>query len=107
MRAAPEQLDRVFSALASAPRRAIVERLALGPTYTPTFTRDFDFSKQALSRHLKVLASAGLTQRETQGRQNLLSLEFDTLNLVSNWVSIRQKAWSGSLSRLDDLLKGK
>lgn len=107
MSAAPDQLDRVFAALASAPRRVILERLATGPTMTQTFTTEFDFSKQALSRHLKVLESAGLTQTKPQGRLNILSLEVGTLKLVSDWIRVRQDAWSGSLSRLDEVLKDK
>lgn len=107
MSAAPDQLDRVFSALASAPRRTIVERLAVGPTVTPTFTKEFEFSKQALSRHLKVLQSAGLTQSAAKGRLKLVSLDVDALRLVSDWIDLRQEAWSSSLSRLDALLQGK
>lgn len=94
MSEAAPQLDRVFSALASAPRRAIVERLAQGPTTTPELQQDFEFSKQALSRHLRVLEEAGLTQREVQGRLHVLSINAESLSQLSQWIEVRRRTWS-------------
>ncbi|MGI9613715.1 MAG: ArsR/SmtB family transcription factor, partial [Acidimicrobiales bacterium] len=53
------RLDRLFSALASQPRRDIVDHLATGPATTPEIGRRFDFSKQALNRHVVALEEAG------------------------------------------------
>lgn len=102
---APAGLDLAFDALASAPRREIVARLAQGPTMTPELGREFDFSKQALSRHVAVLEQAGLVRREIRGRVHELSLAPRALEPVSEWLEVRRAAWESSLDRLDDVLR--
>lgn len=101
---AAAQLDRVFSALASVPRREIVARLAQGPVTTPELRRDFDFSKQALSRHLQVLEDAGLAQRKVHGRLHVVSIGGESLELVSTWIDVRRKAWERSFDRLGEMV---
>ena len=99
-------LDATFDALASEPRRAIVEQLGEGSLTTPELGRQFDFSKQALNRHVAVLERAGLVRRVPRGRVHELHLVSDPLVEVVDWIQVRRAGWEANLDRLDDLLGG-
>lgn len=98
------RLDQLFSALASQPRRDIVDHLASGPATTPQIGRRFDFSKQALNRHVVALEEAGLIRRSLEGRVHHLSLVPDQLNGVAQWADQVRRAWSANLDRLGNVL---
>ena len=59
-------LDTAFAALADPTRRAILARLALGEATVMELTRPFEMTQPAISRHLKVLESAGLVDWPSQ-----------------------------------------
>jgi ArsR family transcriptional regulator len=71
--------DRVFDALASAPRRRILAFLSQTALSTTDLAARFAMSAPAMSRHLAVLAAAGLVSGERQGQQVLYRLQRDTL----------------------------
>ncbi len=97
-------LDRAFDALANPHRRAIVDRLADGPLTTPELGQTFEMSKQALSRHVHVLESAGLVARRPHGRVHELRLEPGPLDEIAEWTTLRRRAWEANLDRLDAVL---
>ena len=70
-----DELSRVFSALADPTRREIVARLAVGDATVMELAAPFDVSKQAVSKHLRVLESAGLVAQAREGRRRLYRLE--------------------------------
>lgn len=72
-------LDRVFDALASAPRRAVLAALAQSPETTSELARRFRVSAPAMSRHLSVLENAGLVASRREGQRVLYSLVRDTV----------------------------
>lgn len=72
-------LDRVFDALASAPRRAVLAALAHSPETTSELARRFKVSAPAMSRHLSVLENAGLVASRREGQRVLYSLVRDTV----------------------------
>lgn len=98
-------LDLAFSALANEPRRRIVVSLSEGSATIRELRRDFEFSKQAMSRHVAVLERAGLVERAVRGRSHHLSLVRDPLDSVTEWVRARRVAWESSLSRLGAVLE--
>lgn len=61
-------MDRVFEALASSPRRQILAYLTEGELTAGEIGERFDFSKPALSSHLRILEDAGLVEREKRGQ---------------------------------------
>jgi ArsR family transcriptional regulator, arsenate/arsenite/antimonite-responsive transcriptional repressor len=73
------ELDRIFEALASAPRRRILAFLSQTALSTSDLAARFPMSAPAVSRHLSVLASAGLVAGERQGQRVLYRLNRDTL----------------------------
>ena len=98
-------LDLTFDALANQPRREIVARLSSGGLSTRELAGHFSFTKQALSRHLALLESAGVVERTPLGRAHLLTLAPQSLAGVSDWVSEIRRGWTASFDRLDAILK--
>ncbi|MFZ5635725.1 MAG: metalloregulator ArsR/SmtB family transcription factor [Pseudomonadota bacterium] len=81
-------MDRVFEALASTPRRRILAYLNGGELTAGEIASRFDFSKPALSAHLRVLEEAGLIEREKRGQFVYFRLVPDRLaNTVFAWVT--------------------
>jgi DNA-binding transcriptional ArsR family regulator len=97
-------LDDVFDALANEHRRNIVARLARGPTTTPAIARQYGFTKQALSRHIRLIEGAGLISRERRGRIDHLQLLPERLDSLTRWISELKAGWIASLTRLDEVL---
>ena len=99
-----ERLDAVFDALANASRREIVARLVRGPLTTPEIGVHFDFSKQALNRHVELLEAAGIVTRKSRGRVHELRLVPGPLDGVTRWIGELRRGWAASLDRLDEVL---
>ena len=72
-------MDRVFDALASAPRRQILRELSAGARHTSELAARFAISAPAISRHLSVLENAGLVASRRDGQRVLYALVRDTL----------------------------
>jgi DNA-binding transcriptional ArsR family regulator len=99
-----EELDRAFAALADPTRRAIVARLTRGEAGVLELTKPFDVSQPAISKHLKVLESAGLITRRREAQRRLCRLEPQRLKQLSEWVGSYRQFWEESFDRLDDYL---
>jgi DNA-binding transcriptional ArsR family regulator len=81
------QLDRIFDALASAPRRQILAYLSSADLTTSELAERFSMSTPAISRHLSVLEMAGLVSSERQGQRVLYRLNRESLvNTLSNFA---------------------
>lgn len=98
------ELDRAFGALADPTRRAILQRLTVGEAGVLELSEPFAMSQPAISKHLKVLESAGLISRRRDARRRLCRLEPDRLRQVSEWVGGYRRFWEESFERLDDYL---
>ena len=101
----PDRLDAAFSALADPTRRAILARLALGETTVNELAEPFDMSLPNISKHLKVLESAGLISRSRDAQRRPCKIEPEPLKEVSAWVEAYRRLWEGRFDRLDDYLK--
>lgn len=98
-------LDRTFRALGDETRRIMVAQLAAhGVQSASELAAPFDASQPTLSKHLKVLETAGLVSREIEGRVHLFKLEAKPLEEVQNWVTRHKVFWQGTLDRLDSFL---
>lgn len=86
-------LDRSFAACAHPIRRGIVERLADGELTVGEATRDFDVSKPAISRHLRVLEDAGAIARVVDGRTHRLRLAEQPFEDASAWLGDLRAMW--------------
>jgi DNA-binding transcriptional ArsR family regulator len=72
-------LDRIFDALSSPARRAVLGTLAQAEATTRDLARRFAVSAPAMSRHLSVLENAGLVVSRREGQRVLYSLVRDTV----------------------------
>jgi DNA-binding transcriptional ArsR family regulator len=102
---ADDPLSTTLSALADPTRRAILARLSRGEATVNQLAAPFDISLPAISRHLKVLESAGLISRGREAQWRPCKLEPDALKAVDGWLSKYRKHWEGSFDRMDAYLK--
>jgi DNA-binding transcriptional ArsR family regulator len=82
----PLPLDTVFAALADPTRRAILAMLLEDDMAVTDVAEPFRMSLAAISKHLTVLAEAGLIARERRGRVVWCKLEPDALRAASVWM---------------------
>ena len=99
-----DQLSVIFGALADPTRRAILERLAAGEATVGELGAPFSMSQPAISKHLKVLETAGLVSRRRQGTANLSRLEPEALHEADDWLERYRAAWEERFERLDEVL---
>jgi DNA-binding transcriptional ArsR family regulator len=102
---ATDRLSATFSALADPTRRAILARLALGETSVTELAKPFDISGPAISKHLKVLESAGLITRGREAQWRPCKLEPQALRGVVDWLERYRKLWEERFDRLDEYLR--
>lgn len=81
-----DRLDQVFAALADPTRRAILTMLLEDDMAVTDVAAPFEISLAAISRHLQVLAAAGLISQEQRGRVKWCRLEPDALRAASTWM---------------------
>ncbi|XGX78221.1 hypothetical protein LQK93_01006 [Terrabacter sp. BE26] len=79
-------LDRAFAALADPVRRAIVARLSRGAATVNELAEPFEISKQAVSKHIQVLETAGLVSRTRDAQRRPVHLEADRLEALTAWI---------------------
>ena len=97
-------LDHVLAALADPTRRSILRRLSEGEARVTEVARPFDISLNSVSKHIRVLERAGLVRRRLVGREHLLSLNPEPLDLAAAWIAAQRAAWTARLAALDGLL---
>ncbi|MEL6894097.1 MAG: metalloregulator ArsR/SmtB family transcription factor, partial [Actinomycetota bacterium] len=80
------RLDATFAALSNSTRRAILARLAEGEASVNELAEPFDMKLPAISRHLKVLESAGLVTRGRRAQFRPCSLDAAPLAPIADWA---------------------
>jgi DNA-binding transcriptional ArsR family regulator len=99
-----DTLSITLSALADPTRRAILARLAKGEATVNEIAKPFDISLPAVSRHLKVLETAGLISRGREAQWRPCRLEIRSLKAVDDWLSRYRRFWTGSFDKMDAYL---
>jgi DNA-binding transcriptional ArsR family regulator len=97
-------LDVAFSALADPTRRAILARLALGEATVMELAEPFEMTQPAVSRHLKVLESAGLIVRRVEGTKRPCRLAPGGIAAIDQWLAMLREALAKNYDRLDEVL---
>jgi DNA-binding transcriptional ArsR family regulator len=101
-----QSLDAAFSALADPTRRAILARLAHGEATVMQLAEPFEMTQPAVSRHLKVLESAGLITRRAEGTKRPCRLAPDGMAEIDQWLGMLRQALAKNYDRLDEVLTG-
>lgn len=102
---AADDLSATFSALADPTRRAILQRLADGPASVSELAEPFDISLPAISRHLKVLTTAGLIRQEKDAQWRRCHLTATPLRDATAWMAQYRDFWEGQLDQLASFLE--
>jgi DNA-binding transcriptional ArsR family regulator len=99
------ELDTVFAALADPTRRAIVQRLlAEGELSVGDIARPFRVSTPAVSRHLRVLETAGIIERRIDRQWRYVRIQPKALALAESWLVEQRRLWTAALDRLEAVI---
>jgi DNA-binding transcriptional ArsR family regulator len=97
-------LDRTFQALADKSRRAMVERLTLGPASVSELAQPLTMSLAAVVQHVQVLEACGVVKTEKVGRTRMCRIEAAAMSAAEQWITDRRRGWEARLDRLGDIL---
>jgi DNA-binding transcriptional ArsR family regulator len=100
-----DELSRTFSALADPTRRSILARLSQGEATVNELAEPFTLSLQAVSKHVKVLESAGLVSRTKQAQQRPSKIEAKPLEEAADWLFGYSQFWDSTFERLETHLQ--
>ncbi len=101
--ATEEHLSRIFKVLADPSRRRILELLReANELRVSDIAEAFDMTLAGVSKHLKVLESAGLIRRRVDGREHYLSVDWSALQKPYEWLHFYHHFWSARLDALVD-----
>ena len=94
----------VFQAIADPTRRAIIVLVATQSMTPNTIAEHFDASRQAVSKHLKILTECELVTQEQRGREIYYSIQLDKIKEIDIWLEQFRKMWEKRFDQLDSLL---
>ena len=101
-----KRVTAVFAALADPTRRRIVQRLSeQGESRVTALAQPFRISLPAISRHLRVLETAGLIKRQRHGREHLIRSHAAGLEDARKWMAQCAAGWESGFDKLDELLR--
>lgn len=95
----------IFQAIADPTRRAIIALVALQAMTPNAIAEHFDTSRQAVSKHLRILTECELVVQEQKGREIYYSLEIDKMKEIDAWLEQYRKIWESRYEQLDALLE--
>jgi DNA-binding transcriptional ArsR family regulator len=101
---ATDPLSTTLFALSDATRRGLLARLATGDTTVSELAKPYDMSLAAISKHLKVLETAGLISRGRDAQWRPCHLEAAPLRDVFEWLDSYRRFWDNSLDSLAEYL---
>lgn len=94
----------VFRAIADPTRREIINLVAHRSLNLNAVAENFDVSRPAISKHIRILMECGLIEIRQQGRERYCEAKLDKLNEVSDWVEQYRKFWEEKFDALDAYL---
>ena len=95
----------VFQAIADPTRRAIIALIALQAMTPNAIAEHFDTSRQAVSKHLRILAECDVVKQEQRGREIYYSLEIEKMKEIDEWLEQYRKIWESRFEQLEELLE--
>lgn len=94
----------VFHAIADPTRRAILTLLASQALTPNALAEEFDMTRQAVSKHIRILNECRLLKQEKTGREIYYSIEIDKMKEIDKWLELFRKIWEDRFDNLDKLL---
>ncbi len=94
----------IFQAIADPTRRAIIALIAVQAMTPNAIAEHFETTRQAVSKHLRVLTECDLVKQEPRGREIYYLLEIDKMKEIDKWLEQFRKIWETRYGQLDQLL---
>jgi DNA-binding transcriptional ArsR family regulator len=94
----------IFQAIADPTRRAIIGLIAIQAMTPNALAEHFNTSRQAVSKHIKILTECELVKQEQQGREIYYSLEIKKMKEIDKWLEQFRKIWENQFNQLDKVL---
>ena len=94
----------IFQAIADPTRRAIIALIAMQAMTPNALAEHFNTSRQAVSKHIKILTECDLVKQEQQGREIYYSLEIEKMKEIDKWLNQFRKIWEARYNQLSNLL---
>lgn len=95
----------VFQAIADPTRRAILCLIAMQAMTPNAIAEHFDSSRQAISKHIQILAECQLVTQEQLGREILYHFNPEKMKEVDIWMEQFRKTWETRFNQLDEILQ--
>ncbi len=97
----------VFQVIADPSRRQILQLLSKNSFTINTLAENFDMSRPAVSKHIKILYTAGFISIQDIGRERYCTLKQDGFNELKKWINFFDNFWDTKLKKLENLLNKK
>ena len=97
----------VFQAIADPTRREIIKMISKKALNVNTVAGNFNVSRTAIYKHIKILSECGLVNVRQQGRERFCEAKLEKLNEVSDWVEQYRKIWTEKFDALEDFINKK
>lgn len=94
----------IFQAIADPTRRAIIALIALQAMTPNAIAENFQTTRQAVSKHLRILTECELVKQEQQGREIYYSLQIEKMKEIDKWLEQFRKLWETRFNQLDKVL---
>ena len=94
----------IFQAIADPTRRAIIALIAVQAMTPNALAENFHTSRQAISKHLRILTECELVKQEQQGREIYYQLELKKMKEIDKWLAQFRKIWETRFNQLDNVL---
>ena len=94
----------VFQAIADPTRRAIIALVAMQAMTPNALAEHFEITRQAVSKHLRILAECEVVRQEQKGREIYYSLEIEKMKEIDDWLEQYRQIWESRFEQLDTLL---
>ena len=94
----------IFQAIADPTRRAIIALIAIQAMTPNALAAQFETTRQAISKHLRILTECELITQEQKGREIYYRLEIEKMKEIDEWLEQYRKIWETRFGQLDELL---
>lgn len=94
----------IFQAIADPTRRAIIALIAIQAMTPNALAEHFHTSRQAVSKHIKILTECELVTQKNSGREIYYQLEIDKMKEIDTWLDQYRKIWENQFNQLDQVL---
>jgi len=94
----------IFQAIADPTRRAIITLIAMQAMTPNAIAENFHTTRQAISKHLRILTECEVVKQEQRGREIYYQLEVTKLKEMDRWIEQFRKIWEDRFNQLDNVL---